>query len=253
MRKLFIAGNWKMNNNIAETKAFFKDFISLGVDFEKVDVAFSPVYTSITAAQEACSMSRIYIGAQNMHYEDKGAFTGEISAHMLNELEVDFVILGHSERRHVFLESNKLIAKKVEKAISVNLLPILCVGEKLEEREAEKTETVVKEQIDSAFNNLSADDAMKVIIAYEPVWAIGTGKTATPKIAESVHFFIRNRIKELYNSLVADKIRILYGGSVKPDNAKSLLGQPNIDGALVGGASLKPEVFAELINNSLEA
>lgn len=253
MRKLFIAGNWKMHNNMSETKSFFGEFLPLIGDFDAVDIAFAPTFTSILTAKEAISNKRVFIGAQNMHFEDKGAFTGEISCGMLEELDVDFVILGHSERRHVFKESNKLIALKMEKALKNNLMPIICVGEKLDERESEKTETVVKEQIDSAFNNISQNDAEKVIIAYEPVWAIGTGKTATPEIAESVHFFIRNRIKELYNSLVADNIRILYGGSVKPDNAKSLLGQPNIDGALVGGASLKPEVFAELIKNSMEA
>jgi len=253
MRKLFIAGNWKMHNNIEETKTFFSEFLSLINDFDSVDIAFAPPFTSIFAAKEACKSKKIFIGAQNMCKEDKGAFTGEISNGMLKELNVDFVILGHSERRHIFGESNKLIAEKMEKALSVGIMPILCVGEKLEEREGEKTETVLKEQIDSAFNNISKKDAENVIIAYEPVWAIGTGKTATPEIAENAHFFIRNRIKELYNSLVADKIRILYGGSVKPNNAKSLLSQKDIDGALVGGASLKPEVFAELIKNSLEA
>ncbi len=252
MRKLFIAGNWKMHNGIKNTEMFFKELFNLVSDFEKVNVAIAPPFTSIPKAVEVCKGKRLLLGAQNMYFEDKGAFTGEISPQFLQELNVDFVILGHSERRHIFGESNELIAKKLKKALDEGFIPILCVGETLKEREDEKTETILKEQVDSAFNNLTPDEVKRVIIAYEPVWAIGTGKTATPEIARDAHFFIRKRIKELYNAIVADEIRILYGGSVKPENAKSLLSVDEIDGALIGGASLKPQSFAEIIKIGME-
>jgi len=252
MRKLFIAGNWKMHNGIRETKEFFARFLELYADTSEVDVAIAPVFTSISAAKNACKGRHVYIGAQNMHMADKGAFTGEIAPGMLKELEVDFVILGHSERRHIFGETNQTIALKLKKAIVEGILPILCVGETLQEREDEKTETVLREQLDTAFNNLDAKEAVRVIVAYEPVWAIGTGKTATPRIAGDAHIFIRNRIKELYNAVAAEDIRILYGGSVKPANARELLSVPDIDGALIGGASLQPDSFAEIIKISLE-
>jgi len=252
MRKPFIAGNWKMHNGIRETKEFFARFLELYADTSDVDVAIAPVFTSIAVAKEACRGRRVFIGAQNMHMEDKGAFTGEIAPGMLKELDVDFVILGHSERRHIFGESNKTIAMKLKKAISEGMLPILCIGETLQQREAEKTETVLREQLDSALDGLNAKEAAGVIVAYEPVWAIGTGKTATPKIAGDAHIFIRNRVKELYNAVAAEDMRILYGGSVKPANAKELLGVPDIDGALIGGASLQPDSFAEIIKISLE-
>lgn len=252
MRKPFIAGNWKMHNGIRETKEFFARFLGMYLDSSEVDVAIAPVYTAIEAAKNACKGRRIYIGAQNMHMEDKGAFTGEIAPGMLKELDVDFVILGHSERRHVFGETNNTIALKLKKAVVEGLLPILCVGETLQERENEKTETVLREQLDTAFNNLDAKEAARAIVAYEPVWAIGTGKTATPRIAGDAHIFIRNRIKELYNAVAAEDMRILYGGSVKPANARELLSVPDIDGALIGGASLQPDSFAEIIKISLE-
>ncbi len=252
MRKLFIAGNWKMHNGIKETEEFFNSLFTLVADYDKVDIAIAPPFTSIPKAVEVCRNKKLLIGAQNMYFEDKGAFTGEISPKFLKELNVDFVILGHSERKHIFNETNELIAKKLKKALDEGFIPILCVGETLKEREDEKTETVLKEQIDSAFNNLTPDEAKRVIIAYEPVWAIGTGKTATPEIARDAHFFIRKRIKELYNSIVAEEIRILYGGSVKPENAKSLLEVDEIDGALIGGASLKPQSFAEIIKIGME-
>ncbi|MCK5879388.1 MAG: triose-phosphate isomerase [Holophagae bacterium] len=252
MRKPFISGNWKMHNGIRETEEFFARFLDMYADSSEVDVAIAPVFTAIAAAKNACKGRRVFIGAQNMHMEDKGAFTGEIAPGMLKELDVDFVILGHSERRHVFGETNKTIALKLKKAISEGFLPILCVGETLHEREDERTETVLREQLDSAFNDLDATEAEKVIVAYEPVWAIGTGKTATPKIAGDAHIFIRNRVKELYNAVAAEDIRILYGGSVKPANAKELLSVPDIDGALIGGASLQPDSFAEIVKISLE-
>ncbi len=252
MRKPFIAGNWKMNMGVKETSDFFNTLFKLIDDYQRVDIAIAPPFTSIPEAIKVCEGKKIYIGAQNMYFEESGAFTGEISPLMLKELGVDFVILGHSERRHIFGESNSLIAKKLKKALEHNFIPILCVGETLKEREDEKTETVLKEQIDSAFNELDSEEAKRVIIAYEPVWAIGTGKTATPEIAGQAHFFIRKRLKELYNSIVAEEVRILYGGSVKPENAASLLSVRDIDGALIGGASLKPESFAQIIKIGME-
>lgn len=252
MRTPFIAGNWKMHMNRAETRSFFGQFLEMIPETGRVDVAIAPPYTSIEGAKQLCRDHRVYIGAQNMHFEEKGAFTGEISSGMLADMGVDFVILGHSERRHVFGETNALISKKVKKALASGLTPILCVGELLEERENERTEAVLREQLDAGFADVSPADAPRVIVAYEPVWAIGTGKTATPKIAGDAHIFIRNRIQELYNALVAEDIRILYGGSVKPDNARELLSVPDIDGALVGGASLKADSFAAIINNCLE-
>ena len=252
MRRLFIAGNWKMYNNMKETEDFFSRFLKLLPEQNDVDVAIAPSFTSIVAAKSACKGNRVYIGAQNMYLEDSGAFTGEISPVMLKELDVDFVILGHSERRHIFGEDNSLIAKKVGKALADGFFPILCVGETLQERENEKTETVIREQIDAVFAELDAEEAVRVIIAYEPVWAIGTGRTATPQLAGDVHIFIRNRIKELYNAVAAEDIRIIYGGSVKPANARELLSVRDIDGALIGGASLQPDSFAEIVKISLE-
>ncbi len=252
MRRPFIAGNWKMHMTMAETDRFFDAFLELYQDSSDVDVAFAPPFTSIATAGKRCHDRRIYIGAQNMHCEDNGAFTGEISHHMLRELDVDFVILGHSERRHVFGEDAGLIARKLQKAISAGIQPVLCVGETLAQREAEQTETVLREQIDSALNDVDATDASRIIVAYEPVWAIGTGKTATPRIAGDAHIFIRKRIRELYNAVAAEDIRIIYGGSVKPENAAELLAVADIDGALVGGASLKPDSFAAIITNCLE-
>lgn len=241
-----------MHMTMGETKRFFEAFLGLVQDSGDVDVAFAPPFTSISTARECCHDRRVYIGAQNMHFEDKGAFTGEISHHMLRELDVDFVILGHSERRHVFGEGHDLIARKLQKALQCGIQPVLCVGETLDQREAEQTETVLREQLDSALNEIDAATAARVIVAYEPVWAIGTGKTATPKIAGDAHIFIRKRIGELYNAVAAEDIRIIYGGSVKPENARELLAVPDIDGALVGGASLKPDSFAAIITNCLE-
>ncbi len=252
MRKLFIAGNWKMNKGIKETGIFFNRLFELIDNYDSIDVAIAPPFTSLPEAVKMCREKKVLIGAQNMYFEEEGAFTGEISPLFLKELNVDFVILGHSERRHIFNESNELISKKVKTALKHDLTPVLCVGETLKEREDEKTETVLKEQMDSAFNDISPDDAKKVIIAYEPVWAIGTGKTATPEIAGDAHFFIRKRIKELYNSIVAEEIRIVYGGSVKPENAKALLDVKDIDGALIGGASLSADSFAKIINIGME-
>ena len=252
MRTPFIAGNWKMHMNRTETRAFFSHFLELIPETARMDIAVAPPYTSIETARDLCENARVYIGAQNMHDAEKGAFTGEISSDMLKELGVDFVILGHSERRHVFGEANAMISRKVKRALEAGIQPVFCVGELLAEREDERTETVIREQLDAVFGELDATKAGRVIIAYEPVWAIGTGKTATPKIAGDVHIFIRKRIQELYNALVAEDIRIIYGGSVKPDNARELLAVPDIDGALVGGASLKAESFAAIINNCLE-
>ncbi len=219
-------------------------------DIDSVDVAVIPPFVYIPAAVEAAASSKIAVGAQDMYFEDKGAFTGEISTAMLKDVGCSYVLCGHSERRHVIGETDELINKKVIAAISGGLLPILCVGELLEEREAGKTDEVNERQVKAGFAGLSADKAAAVTIAYEPVWAIGTGVTATPDQAQEVHAKIRKLVAELYDENLASQMRIQYGGSAKPGNAAELMSQPDIDGLLVGGASLKAEDFLGIINAS---
>ncbi|RKZ22114.1 triose-phosphate isomerase [bacterium] len=236
MRKLWIAGNWKMNMGGREGIELLKEMRN-SLSGSKVDVGIAPPFTLIPHASEILADSGILLGAQNMFYEEKGAFTGEISPSFLLDFGVNFVIIGHSERRKIFGEDEELIKKKVKKALDVGLLCILCVGETLEERERGETKEVVKRQVLSALEGLPSLKGLT--IAYEPVWAIGTGKVATPEQACEVHAFIRELIKE--------DIRILYGGSVKPENARGLLEKEEIDGALVGGASLKVSSFSEIV------
>lgn len=249
MRRKVIAGNWKMFNDISGTVNLISD-IKKGMDRRNIncDVIICPPFTSLDTAKTLLKESSIKLGAQNMYFEENGAFTGEISASMLKSVGCDFVILGHSERRTIFGESDELINKKLKKAIQSGLKPIFCIGETLEQRENGTTNRVVKNQVEKGLNGISENDLAQIIIAYEPVWAIGTGKTATPEQAEEVHLFIRNLIENLYSKSAADKIIIQYGGSVKPENAKELLSQPNIDGALVGGACLKGESFLAIID-----
>lgn len=249
MRKKVIAGNWKMFNDITGTVNLISD-IKKGLDRRNIncDVIICPPFTSLDTANTLLKESSIKLGAQNMYFEESGAFTGEVSASMLKSVGCEFVILGHSERRTIFGESDELINKKNKKAIQSGLKPIFCIGETLEQRENGTTNQVVKNQVEKGLRGISESDLANVIIAYEPVWAIGTGKTATPEQAEEVHLFIRNLIENLYSKSAADKIIIQYGGSVKPENAKELLSQPNIDGALVGGACLKGESFLAIID-----
>lgn len=249
MRRKVIAGNWKMNNDLQQSVNLIEELKSkLANKTVNCDVVICPPFTSLYEAKKIIDGSIIKLGAQNMFYEDSGAFTGEISAPMLKSVGCEYVILGHSERRTIFGEKDEMINKKVRKAISQNLKPILCVGETLEEREKDVTEKVVKRQIEKGLNYVTPDEVLSLIIAYEPVWAIGTGKTATPEQAQEVHAFIRKLLASMYSKDFAELIPIQYGGSVKPDNAKELLSQKDIDGALVGGACLKADSFIGIID-----
>jgi triosephosphate isomerase len=248
-RTALIAGNWKMNLSLSESIALVKT-ISEGIsDLDGVDVLVAPPFTSLTTVKAAIGESRIFLGAQNMHWEKDGAYTGEISPEMLVEIGCSHVILGHSERRSLFKETSEMIDLKVKAAIDTGLNPIICIGETLEQREAGKTFEVVKGQLDGSLKTFIDAGEMpdSTILAYEPVWAIGTGRTATPEQAQEVHHFIREWINEEFDKDTADRTRILYGGSVKPDNAKDLMSRSDIDGALVGGASLKAESFMGII------
>lgn len=245
MRRLLIAGNWKMHKTVPEATDFVKELKELVKDVNDRDILICPPFTALYPVSKEISDTNIKLGAQNMYFEEKGAFTGEISPLMLKDVGCSYVILGHSERRHIFGETDELINKKVLSAINHGITPILCVGEKLEEREAGETEKVIEKQVREGLKNVSKD--RDFVIAYEPVWAIGTGKTATPSLAEEVHQFIREVLTLMFGKEKANSVRILYGGSVKPENAEGLLKMDNIDGALVGGASLKAESFAKIV------
>ena len=251
MRKTVIAGNWKMNNDLKESEKLIVDLKNhLQNEKPNCDVIICPPFTSLSEASKLVSGSLIKLGAQNMHFEENGAFTGEISASMLKSVGCEYVILGHSERRHIFGESDELINKKIKKALAARLKPVFCIGELLEERENGTTNDVVKRQVLKGLAGISADDMKNIIVAYEPVWAIGTGKTASPAQAQEVHEFIRDLIEIDYSLEVANDLVIQYGGSVKPDNAKELLSQKDIDGALVGGACLKADLFMGIIKGA---
>ena len=247
MRIPLIAGNWKMFKTTAEAVAFAKEFKELyhGTD---VRAAICAPFTQLAALKEAFTGTKIQLGAQNMHFEEEGAFTGEISANMLKEIGVDYCIIGHSERRQYFNETDVTVNKKIAKAFSVDIVPILCIGEVLEERDAGKAFDVVKNQLTGALMGISAELVKKLVIAYEPVWAIGTGRTATPEQANEMCTFIRELLIELYDDQTADYVIIQYGGSVKPSNATDIMNMDEIDGALVGGASLSAMEFIEIIN-----
>ncbi len=247
MRIPFIAGNWKMNKTIAEAKTFIADVLPKIKDTD-VEVAICAPFTLLKDLKEVTKDTPVKIAAQNMHYEESGAFTGEIAPAMLKELEIDYVVIGHSERRQYFNETNETVNKKVLKALSVDIKPIMCIGESLEQREAGEEKNVVKKQVLEGLKDVSADDIAKVVIAYEPIWAIGTGKTASAEQANEIIAYIRQILAELYNTEQSEAVRIQYGGSVKPANVEEIMNQSDIDGALVGGASLKPEDFAALVN-----
>ena len=249
MRKPFVAGNWKMNMN-SQTSVELVERIACGsveTAGQSVTVAVCPPFVYLQAVAKALSSSNIAVGAQDMYFESDGAFTGEISASMLKDVGCSYCICGHSERRHVIGESDELINKKVTAAIGGGLLPILCVGELLEEREASRTNEVVTRHVKKGLAGLNAEKLQAVTIAYEPVWAIGTGLTATPDQTQEMHDFIRKLLGQMYNEKIAEEIRILYGGSVKPNNAAELMSQKDIDGLLVGGASLKANDFLAII------
>ena len=249
MRKPFVAGNWKMNTDSHTSVELVERIASGSMETagQSVTVAVCPPFVYLQAVAKALSSSGIAVGAQNMYFEPKGAFTGEISVSMLKDVGCLYCLCGHSERRHVIGETDDLINKKVAAAIAGGLLPILCVGELLEERKASQTNEVVTRQVKGGLAGLSAEKLQAVTIAYEPVWAIGTGLTATPEQAQEVHDFIRKLLGQMYSEEIAEEIRILYGGSVKPDNAAELMNQKDIDGSLVGGASLKADDFLAII------
>lgn len=251
MRKKIIAANWKMNMTVAETASYLEVlFLELGT-LDTVEVVVVPPFTALAkASEEIVAVQNVKLGAQNMHFEKSGAFTGEVSAVMLRELFVRYVVLGHSERRTLFGETDAVVNKKVKAALACSLRPIVCVGETLEERDGGRVEEVLATQVRGSLAGLSADDWMETVIAYEPVWAIGTGRTATPEQAQEAHAFIRAKVAEMSDASTAEKVRIQYGGSVKPENTAALMGQADIDGALVGGASLDPRAFAQIVKST---
>jgi triosephosphate isomerase (TIM) len=247
MRRKLIAGNWKMYKTSLEAKEFAHELKGLTLN-KNVDIVVCPTFTALTTMIHEFKGTIIKIGAQNMHFEDKGAYTGEISPEMLAEIGVEYCIIGHSERREYFNETDETVNQKIFKAMEYNIIPILCVGENLAQRENNRAEEVVKSQLTKDLSGVPITEVGKIVIAYEPIWAIGTGITATNEQANEMIGFIRKTINRLYSLDVADKIIILYGGSVKPENAKELLNMSEIDGALVGGASLKPLDFSKIIN-----
>lgn len=247
MRKIFIAGNWKMNKNVKEAKMLAVSLKNKLTGINNVNIAVCPAAVCIEPVAQILKDSNIAVGGQNIHFEKEGAFTGENSADMLLSAGCKYVILGHSERRQYFKETDSTINKKIKTALNAGLLPIFCIGETLEERESGKTFDVVKTQLSGGLDNINADEMLKITVAYEPVWAIGTGKTATKEQAQEVHKSIRDWLKQKYGMEISDKIIIQYGGSVKPSNAAELMNQPDIDGALVGGASLDVDSFAGII------
>lgn len=247
MRQRFIAGNWKMNCTAAETKSLIAAIVAAKIDSDKVTVVVCPPFTALETAARTIKGSQLRLGAQNMSQHEKGAFTGEVSAEMLLTAGVSFCILGHSERRQYFGETDELVNAKAHHALGAGLKPIICVGETLQEREAGTTEKVLATQIDNSLAGLTPQQLSNTVVAYEPVWAIGTGKTATPEMAQQVHKFIREKVSGT-NQVAAENLPILYGGSMKPGNASELLAQPDIDGGLIGGAALKAEDFIAIIN-----
>jgi triosephosphate isomerase len=247
MRKKLIAANWKMFKTPDQARAFVTDFLPLVAGHDRDEIVLCPPYIALQATIEATKGTNLAVGAQNLHWEKEGAFTGEISTGMLLAIGCTHVVIGHSERRQYFAETDDTVNRKVETALEAGLTPICCVGEVLEEREAGLTDDVLRRQCARAFSGISAKKAAKLVIAYEPVWAIGTGKTATPQIAADAHSVIRGEAAKAFGEAFADGLRILYGGSVKPDKAKALMSEEEIDGALVGGASLDPKSFAAIV------
>jgi triosephosphate isomerase (TIM) len=250
-RKLIIAGNWKMNKTVTEALALVDDLKNGLANIKEVDIVVCPPFTALCEVAKALRDSNIRLGAQDMSEHNPGAYTGEIAAEMLKEFGVRYVILGHSERRQYHKESDELISKKTRAAHAASLEPIVCVGETLAEREASQMEKVLETQVRGSLTGLSKEQMVETIIAYEPVWAIGTGKTATTAQAQEAHAFIRGFLVKLFDETTARRVRIQYGGSVKPSNARELMSQPDVDGALVGGASLEARSFAEIVKNSI--
>ncbi|WP_293294103.1 triose-phosphate isomerase [Allomuricauda sp.] len=246
MRTKIVAGNWKMNKNLQETEELLAE-LSAKLPDTDADIIVAPTFVNLQAAKEALQDSKIQVAAQNMHFAENGAYTGEISGDMLLALGVDTVIIGHSERRAYFGEDDELLSKKVRTAVEKGLKVIFCFGEELEDRKSDKHFTVVENQLKNALFDLDASAWSKIVLAYEPVWAIGTGETASPEQAQEMHAFIRKTIADGFNSSIAEDVSILYGGSVKPANASEIFSKPDVDGGLIGGASLKATDFSEII------
>ena len=251
MRKKIIAANWKMNMTVNEAESYLDTFLLEVHDEGRVEIVIIPPFTAIPKVSELLNkVQNVKVGAQNMSAEKGGAFTGEISAAMLRELFVRHVVLGHSERRSLYGETDAIVNKKLHTALEATLKPIVCVGETLAQRDANQVEEVLESQLKGSLAGVTAKELHEVVIAYEPVWAIGTGRTASPAQAQEAHAFIRKTIAAISDQATADKIRIQYGGSVKPDNTEALMSQPDIDGALVGGASLDPRAFSEIVKHT---
>jgi triosephosphate isomerase len=246
-RKKFIAGNWKMNTTVDDACKLAQDIVAAMGTVSDVDIAICPPYTNLSEVGKIIKNSTIKLGSQDVFWETSGAYTGKVSCAMLKNVNVTYIIIGHSEQRQYFHETDESVNKKVKATLAGGLLPIICVGETLEERKSGKMDSVITRQTNGAFSGLSKEDALKCTIAYEPVWAIGTGETATPKQANDAHIFIRKIIAGLYNETVANELRIQYGGSMKPDNAEELLAQSDVDGGLIGGASLKAASFLGIV------
>src|SRR5438128_3385157 len=253
MRKKIVAANWKMNMTQAESAAFIKSLLLEIGDMADVEVGISPPFTAITKVTESFGKSQnIKVGAQNMQWERSGPFTGEISAALLRDLFVHYVVLGHSERRTLFCETDEIVNRKVRAAHEAALCPIVCIGETLEQRDKGNVEKILSIHLRGSLKDLSEKELQETVIAYEPVWAIGTGRNATPEQAQEAHTFIRNILREMADDITAERVRIQYGGSVKPENARELMSQPDIDGALVGSASLDPRSFAQIVKAARE-
>ena len=252
MRRLWIGGNWKMHKTIGEALALAQSLKDGLPHSEAVEVVIAPPFTALPAVGSALRGTLIQLAAQNIHWADQGAYTGEISPGMLREVGCRYVLIGHSERRHWFKETDSVINQKMQASLRAGLQPVFCIGETLEEREAERVEAVLSRQIREGLQGFSAEQAASGVIAYEPVWAIGTGKTATPEMAQAVHSFIRGLLAELFDKRVASDKRIVYGGSVTPETTRALLAQADIDGGLVGGASLNAEPFIAIIEESIK-
>lgn len=247
MRKRIIAGNWKMNKTLNDATQLARTLSEQVKNEDKVDVVLCPPFTNLLTVFQVIKDTSILLGAQNIYWEEKGAFTGEVSADMIKSVGCTFVILGHSERRQYFNETNETVNKKIKRALTSQLTPIVCVGETLGERKSGQTEKIIETQIRGVFAGLYNDEAEKVVIAYEPVWAIGTGENATPQQAQQVHKYIRDLLQSIYHDRLAQGMRIQYGGSMKPDNAAELLAQPDVDGGLIGGASLDAQSFINIV------
>lgn len=247
MRKYIIAGNWKMNKTVAQSVDLAKAVVEAVKNIKKVEVVIAPTFLATAKVADVVKGTNVKLAVQDIHWEDQGAFTGKVSVDMVKELGVQYVIIGHSEQRSYFGETDVTVNKKVKKTLAAGLQPIICIGETLAERQGGQLETVLRTQVKGAYEGLSAEQALLTVIAYEPVWAIGTGVTASDDQAQEAHAFVRSLLKDLYGAQVADSISIQYGGSMKPDNAEGLLGQSDIDGGLIGGAALKAESFLGII------